>query len=220
MGRRAASPSARGTSAETTVAAGAAGRAQGARSAWRTSASTPAPTRGTEWSKDARARRRRSKPLSHGCSELRSPSRQATVTTAEAVSRVHGAAHRRIGARTRAPLRGGQAMVPSRPPTSIAGLRSSYDRKVNELCSCGEMQEPERIGWQPDGDGGVLLLVMCRTCRSMRVGERRGEATLCTACQGLLDTGDIKCCIADLGVFCTTCAQRSHSVAGTDWGRV
>ena len=32
----------------------------------------------------------------------------------------------------------------------------------------------------------------------------------------LLDTGEIKCCVADHGVFCSTCARQSHPIDGPD----
>jgi hypothetical protein len=82
------------------------------------------------------------------------------------------------------------------------------------------MQEPERIGWQRDGDRGVLLRVMCRKCRGTSVAERRSEATLCTACDRLLDTGEIKCCIADRGVQCATCARQTHPIDGSELGEI
>lgn len=74
------------------------------------------------------------------------------------------------------------------------------------------------MGWQRDGDRGVLLLSMCRKCRGTFVAERRGEATLCTACARLLDAGEIKCCVADQGVLCAICGRQSHPIDGPDLG--
>jgi hypothetical protein len=80
-------------------------------------------------------------------------------------------------------------------------------------CACGldhgDGAALEKLGWQPDFRGSVLLFVRCDVCRAKLVVAMMVDASICVGCHRIVRGGnlDVKVC-ASGGVFCLPCDRR------------
>jgi hypothetical protein len=81
-------------------------------------------------------------------------------------------------------------------------------------CGCGrqyaDVSRLRKVGWQPDLEGGALLLVEC-TCGSTFAAARLSDASFCDEC-GRMMHDEVKVCAENYGVLCIPCARRVRLV--------